>query len=141
MGGGTPSTEELDYGRLAIVCLIASVRADSVERRIDTLLLATKFMEKAFREIGRLDLVNKTAQLADELLALKMVNWNWFGTYSKALYMPPGAEEYLKELFKRKSRIDVIFVTLLDMILDVGVHLTREDISTEFVVIGKGGEE
>ena len=134
-------SEELNYAQMATVLLIASIRADTVERRIDTLLLATKFMEKAFREVGRLDLVNKTIQLTDELLALKLINWNWFGAYSRALYILPEAEEYLKELFKKKSKIDVIFVTLIDMLLDVGVHITRDDLSADLVVIGKGGEE
>jgi len=131
--------DRIDYAHTALYLLVWSITAEHVERKIDTLLLAAKFMEKGFREMGRVDLIKGTSEIIEELLALKLVNWRWFEVYSKALQMPPGVEEYLKELFKKKAEIDVIFVTLLDMLLDAGVFLTREDL-VEPVTIGKGGD-
>jgi len=119
---------QLDYGHTSLYLLLASTRYDNARRRIEQLISATKFMEKAFYEHGRLDLKQKAVELRERLLGLYLINWEWLKLYSTSSYLPPEAHEDMKNLMKKLAEIEIIRLTLLDMLLDIGILATREDV-------------
>lgn len=122
------TTAQLDYGHTALYLILASTRHENVRRKIEQLLSATKFMEKAFYEADRIDLKEKVLQLREQLYALYTINWEWLRLYSTAPYLPPEAHEDLKALMGKLVEIEMLRMTLLDMLLDIGIVATREDI-------------
>jgi len=132
-GGG----DEVDLGKAALYILTIIVpRHENVRRKIEHLLTATKLMEKTFMEVGRIDLRERTQDLQDTLLTMYMINWDWMHLYSRAPYLPAEAQSYMRMLSKRLAKIELIRLTLIDLLLDIGIFMRREEVELEPAVIG-----
>lgn len=128
---------EIDLGKAALYILTIIVpRHENVKRKIEHLLTATKLMEKTFMEAGRVDLRDRTQKLQDILLANYMINWDWMHLYSRSPYLPAEAQSYLKELNKRLAKIEAIRLALMDLLLDIGIIMKKEEIEVEPATIG-----